>query len=240
LTDLSKSPARISGMFDAIAARYDLLNHLLSAGIDRHWRTRAIAALALTGREHVLDLCTGTADLAMAATAARPPARRVIGIDFAHQMLRVGRGKLARHRRIPIELVRGDATRIPLRDASVDAVTIGFGIRNVENTGAACDEMVRVLKPGGRIAVLEFSIPTMPGIRLLYLSYFKYVLPLIGRVISRHNAAYGYLPASVTGFATPGEFMTILRQHGFVDVAAVQLTLGIVVLYTAARGQPRA
>ena len=234
MTDLSKSPDRIAGMFDAIAARYDFLNHLLSAGIDRRWRRKAIRALSLTGRERVLDLCTGTADLAIAAIEAQPPARRVIGVDFAQAMLRVGRDKIAANHRI--DLVRGDATRIPLRDGAVDAITIGFGIRNVEDAGAACDEMRRVLSPGGRIAILEFAIPTMPGIRGLYLWYFRNVLPLIGRIVSRHSAAYGYLPASVGAFASPEEFVTILRQRGFVNVTTVQLTFGVVVLYTGARG----
>jgi len=221
-------------MFDAIAARYDFLNHLLSAGIDRRWRRKAISALALTGRERVLDLCTGTADLAIAAIDAQPSARRVIGVDFAHAMLRVGRDKIvAGHR---IDLVRGDATRVPLRDGAVDAITIGFGIRNVEDTGAACDEMRRVLAPGGRIAILEFAIPTTPGVRALYLWYFRNVLPLVGRIVSRHSAAYGYLPASVGAFASPDEFVTILRQRGFVNVTAVSMTFGVVVLYTGVRG----
>ena len=224
-------------MFDAIASRYDLLNHLLSAGIDRRWRTRAIASLSLTGRERVLDLCTGTADLAIAAIDARPPAARVVGIDFARQMLRIGQGKIRRRRQGDrIVLVHGDATRIPLEDGVVDAITIGFGIRNVENTAAACAEMRRVLAPRGRIAILEFAIPATPGVRTLYLWYFNYILPFVGRMVSRHNAAYGYLPASVGAFASPDEFVTILRQHGFVDVSAARLTLGIVVLYTGSRG----
>ena len=137
-------------MFDAIAGRYDLLNHLLSAGIDRRWRRRAIQSLSLTGRERVLDLCTGTADLAIAAIDARPPAARVVGVDFAQAMLRVGQEKIRRRRQEDrIALVRGDATRIPLEDGVVDAITIGFGIRNVEDTAAACEEMRRVLAPGG-------------------------------------------------------------------------------------------
>jgi demethylmenaquinone methyltransferase/2-methoxy-6-polyprenyl-1,4-benzoquinol methylase len=224
-------------MFDAIAARYDLLNHLLSAGIDRRWRRRAIRSLSLTGREHVLDLCTGTADLAIAAIEAHPRARRVVGVDFAQAMLRVGHGKILRDRLSDrIGLLRGDATQIPVRDGAVDAITIGFGIRNVEDTAAACREMRRVLAPGGRIAILEFAIPSTPGVRTLYLWYFNSVLPLIGRIVSRHSAAYGYLPASVGAFASPDEFVTILRQHGFVNVAAVRLTFGIVVLYTAIKG----
>jgi demethylmenaquinone methyltransferase/2-methoxy-6-polyprenyl-1,4-benzoquinol methylase len=222
-------------MFDAIAERYDFLNHLLSAGIDRRWRRRAIQALSLTGRERVLDLCTGTADLAIAAAAAQPPARRVIGIDFAHAMLRIGHAKIA-HDADRIRLVRGDALHIPLAAGSVDAITIGFGIRNVEDTAAACDEMRRVLTLGGRVAILEFAIPDTPIIRALYLWYFQSVLPLVGRLVSRHSAAYGYLPASVTAFASPGQFVTILQQHGFVDVKAIPLTFGIAVLYTGRRG----
>ena len=224
-------------MFDAIAGRYDLLNHVLSAGIDRRWRRRAIRALALTGRERVLDLCTGTCDLAMAAARARPSAARIVGIDFAGAMLRVGREKLRRTGLDGrISLVRGDATRIPLDDGVVEAVTIGFGIRNVEDMGAACREMRRVLKPGGRLAILEFAVPTTPGVSALYLWYLRRILPRIGRAISRHNAAYGYLPASIGAFATPDEFVKILRQGGFSEVSAVPLTFGSVILYTARRG----
>jgi demethylmenaquinone methyltransferase/2-methoxy-6-polyprenyl-1,4-benzoquinol methylase len=237
LTHLSKSPARIAGMFDAIASRYDLLNHLLSAGIDRRWRKRAVRALSLTGGERVLDLCAGTADLAIAAVDANPPARQVIGVDFAHQMLRVGHEKV-RRRRLPerIALVQGDATRVPVRDETMDAVTVGFGIRNIEDLPAACREMRRVLVPGGRLAILEFAIPGTPGLKAAYLWYFNRVLPLVGRIVSRHEAAYTYLPASVGAFARPGELVTFLRQHGFARVSAARLTFGVVYLYTAVKG----
>jgi demethylmenaquinone methyltransferase/2-methoxy-6-polyprenyl-1,4-benzoquinol methylase len=234
VTDLSKAPPTIAGMFDAIAPRYDFLNHLLSAGIDRRWRRRAIASLNLTGRETLLDLCTGTADLALAAVTARVPARRVIGVDFAREMLRIGREKVRRRgaeRRIV--LACGDATRIPAADRSVDVVTIAFGIRNVQEPRAACAEIARVLVPGGRLAVLEFAVPTLPIVRSLYLWYFRRVLPRIGALISRHAGAYGYLPQSVQAFARPDEFVTMLRHAGFRDVSAVPLTLGIVFLYTA-------
>ena len=222
-------------MFDAIAGRYDLLNHLLSAGIDRRWRRRAIQSLQLTGGERVLDLCTGTADLAIAAARAQPGAARVVGVDFAGAMLGVGKKKLERDRplRDRVALVRGDATRIPLTDRSVDAVTIAFGIRNVDEVAAACREMRRVLRSGGRLAILEFAVPTVPGLSRLYLGYLHHVLPRIGRAVSRHNAAYGYLPASIGAFSSPDEFVRILRDAGFSSISANGLTFGSVILYTA-------
>ena len=237
VVDLSKSPGKISAMFDAIAPRYDFLNHVLSAGIDRRWRTRAIRSLRLTGSEVVLDVCTGTADLAIAARTATPRAARVVAVDFAGAMLEIGRDKVARaglaHE---VMFVRGDATRIPVTDSSMDAVTVAFGIRNVEDVPAACREMRRVLRRGGRLAILEFAIPTMPVIRTAYLTYFRHILPAIGRLVSRHSAAYGYLPDSVGAFATPTQLMSTLQASGFVDVAAVRMTCGIVFLYTARRG----
>jgi demethylmenaquinone methyltransferase/2-methoxy-6-polyprenyl-1,4-benzoquinol methylase len=235
-TDVSKAPARISGMFDAIAGRYDFLNHFLSAGIDRRWRTRAIRSLRLTGRERVVDLCTGTADLAIEAMRAQPAAARVVGIDFAGAMLAIGRDKVAAEQlSTAISLVRGDATRIPVADGSVDAVTVAFGIRNVVDVAEACREMHRVLKPGGRVAILEFAVPTLPGFRQFYMWYVRHLLPRIGRAISRHEGAYKYLQASIEAFVTPSEFVTILRQSGFVDVRPVQLMLGSVFLYEARR-----
>jgi demethylmenaquinone methyltransferase/2-methoxy-6-polyprenyl-1,4-benzoquinol methylase len=236
LTDLSKSPERIAGMFDAIAGRYDLLNHLLSAGIDRRWRTRAIRSLSLTGCERVLDLCTGTGDLAIAAVRAQPPAARVIGVDFSAAMLRVGDRKL-RERRLDdrMAMVRGDAARIPLADQSVDAVTIGFGIRNVHDMDAVCAELYRVLKPGGRLAILEFTVPRTKAFGALYGWYMTRVLPRIGRALSRSDSAYAYLPASISAFATPDEFVKILRRAGFGEISPIHLTLGSVILYTARR-----
>lgn len=232
--DLSKSPGKISAMFDAIAPRYDFLNRALSAGIDRRWRARAIRSLRLTGRERVLDVCTGTADLAIAARMATPGAASVVGVDFAGAMLDIGRKKVKRAGLArEVTLVRGDAMRIPAADASVDAVTVAFGIRNVEDVPAACREMCRVLKRGGALAILEFAIPTMPIVRTAYLMYFRHILPAVGRLVSRHSAAYGYLPDSVGAFATPTQLMETLGASGFVDVAAVRMTFGIVFLYTA-------
>lgn len=228
----TKDPARIAGMFDAIAARYDFLNHLLSAGLDRRWRARALDSLELTGSEILLDVCTGTADVAIAA-AARAPAR-IVGVDFAPAMLARGLAKVRRaglDRRIA--LVRGDATRVPLRAASVDAVTVAFGIRNVIDPAAALREMRRVLRLDGRLAILEFGEPRVPGLRAAYLWYFRHVLPRIGRLVSRHENAYSYLPASVGTFPSPNQFVRVLRDAGFSDVTAVPLSFGIVYLYTA-------
>src|SRR5690348_14405155 len=170
-------------MFDAIAPRYDLLNHLLSAGIDRRWRRRAIESLALTGSERVLDLCTGTGDVAIAARSARPGARRVVGIDFAGAMLAIGVDKLRRAGLSEsVTMLRGDATRVPIADGSMDAATVAFGIRNVEDAAAAARELHRVLAADGRLAILEFAIPPRPIVRAVYLWYFAHVLPRIGRL----------------------------------------------------------
>jgi demethylmenaquinone methyltransferase/2-methoxy-6-polyprenyl-1,4-benzoquinol methylase len=220
-------------MFDAIAPRYDLLNHVLSAGVDRRWRARAIRSLGLTGGDTLVDVCAGTADVALQAHDAA----RVVGIDFAAAMLSVGQRKLraaGEDRRIT--LVRGDATRLPVRDGVADAATVAFGIRNVERPDLACAELARVLRRGGRLAILEFGVPRLPGISTLYLWYFRYLLPAIGRMISGHTAAYSYLPASVGTFPPPPDFMVILEQAGFADVRADPLTVGIVYLYTATKG----
>src|SRR4051812_16535971 len=222
-------------MFDAIAARYDFLNHFLSVGLDRRWRTRAIADLHLPANARVLDLCTGTADLAIEAAAADRGVK-VVGIDFAGAMLQHALQKL-RARRLDraITLVRGDATRIPVRDAWADAATIGFSIRNVAQPEAALGELARVLKPGGRLAILEFGEPRIPGIRGLYNLYFRAVLPKLGRLVSKHQSAYSSLPASVGTFPSPQAFAATLSSHGFSDVKAASLTFGIVYLYTAKR-----
>jgi demethylmenaquinone methyltransferase/2-methoxy-6-polyprenyl-1,4-benzoquinol methylase len=232
-------------MFDAIAERYDFLNHLLSAGFDKQWRRRAVDVLHLTGRETVLDLCTGTADLALAATTGAARAGRVVGIDFSGAMLQIARDKV--YRAGPagsstpasrVALVRGDATQIPLADASVDATTIGFGIRNVERPAVACREILRVLRPRGTLVILEFSRPRSTLLRNLYLWYFRRVLPLVGRLVSKHPSAYTYLPESVQAFPSPEEFSQHLRDAGFGTVRAVPLTFGIVYMFVAVKDGP--
>ena len=234
-TSPAKEPSRIAGMFDAIAGRYDFLNHLLSAGLDKRWRSQAIEVLQLTGRETVLDVCTGTADLALAATTAQRRARRVVGVDFSAAMLQVAKAKVAS---FPIVLIRGDATCIPLRDGTVDAATIGFGIRNVEQPATACREIARVMRAGGTLVILEFSLPRSAALRNFYLWYFRKILPLIGRLISRHPSAYTYLPASVEAFPSPEDFSQLLRDAGFGTVRAVPLTFGIVYMFVAVKDRP--
>jgi len=226
-----KTPSRIAGMFDAIAPRYDLLNRVLSAGLDQTWRQRAVSELGLGARPRIVDLCTGTADLALAAVRVHPDAS-VLALDFSGAMLRVAREKVsAGDHAARIRLVRADATRIPLAESVYDAATIGFGIRNVAEPNLALAELQRVLKPGGRLAILEFGQPRIPGIRTLYAWYFRYLLPAIGKLVSHHQSAYSYLPASVGTFPPPAEFARTIESHGFVNVRAVPLTFGIVYLY---------
>jgi demethylmenaquinone methyltransferase/2-methoxy-6-polyprenyl-1,4-benzoquinol methylase len=231
---LDKRPARVAAMFDAIAGRYDFLNHLLSAGLDRRWRTRAIRSLRLTGHERVVDVCTGTGDVALAAVGARPGASQVVGVDFSGEMLRLGREKVrAVGEAGRVVLVRGDATSLPLPTASMDAATVAFGIRNVEQPERGLAEMYRVLRPGGRLAILEFSIPSSALVRAVYLPYFRHVLPRIGRLVSGHGSAYTYLPVSVGSFIAPEVMLDHLRGCGFLEPAAASLSCGIVTLYTA-------
>lgn len=226
-------------MFDAIAPRYDLLNHTLSLGLDRRWRARAIRALD-PATSVLLDVCSGTADMALLARRLGR-ASRVVGVDFAGEMLARGLKKVrAGGEGSTIALVRGDAACLPVATASVDAVTVAFGIRNVERMMDACREMARVLRPGGRLLILEFGVPKVPGLSRLYLWYFKYLLPRIGRGVSGHDAAYAYLPASVSAFPSPEQVCEGLRASGFQDVGAVPLTLGIVYLYVATREGGRA
>ena len=173
-----RAPDEIAGMFDRIAGRYDLLNRVLSAGRDRTWRARAVETLQLQGGETVLDLCTGTADLLLALAPPGGAAARVVGVDFSTEMLRLGYRKVRRSTaRGALTLLRGDAERIPLGDRSVDGVTIGFGIRNVQDRVAALAEVRRVLRPGGRLAILEFGTPGPAPLRAVYLWYFQRLLP---------------------------------------------------------------
>jgi demethylmenaquinone methyltransferase/2-methoxy-6-polyprenyl-1,4-benzoquinol methylase len=237
---IDKQPARIAAMFDAISGAYDLLNRLLSAGCDRRWRRRAIRRLRLTGSERVLDLCAGTVDVGLEALARPQGAARVIGVDFSDGMLRRGLRKIeARGLAGVCQLVRGDAASLPLQSASVDAVVVAFGLRNIERLGEALDEICRVLVHGGQVAILEFAIPEAKSLHAVYLWYFTRVLPAVGRLVSGHPSAYAYLPASVSTFPAPAEVGRMLEDHGFSQVESDSLTGGIVYLHVARRGCAR-
>jgi demethylmenaquinone methyltransferase / 2-methoxy-6-polyprenyl-1,4-benzoquinol methylase len=232
----TKQPVRIAGMFDAIAHRYDLLNRLLSGGLDQRWRAHAVAALRLSPTDVLVDVCTGTADVALSALSSPTPPARAVGVDFSREMLRLGVAKARRRgSNRTLLLAQGDATRLPLADRSADAATIAFGIRNVQQPDVACRELARVLRPGGRLAILEFGLPPSPRFRALYLWYARRVLPVIGRVVSRHQSAYAYLPESVGRFPPPEQFGHLLQSCGFPHVEVVPLTFGIVYLYVASR-----
>lgn len=231
-----KTPAKIAGMFDAIAGRYDLLNLVLSGGMDRHWRRLAIASLQLTGRERLLDVCTGTADVAIGAARRADGAARVVGVDFSGAMLTHGLVKVASAGLASrIQLVRGDAMNLPVADESVHAATIAFGIRNVQQPEVACQELVRVLRPGGRLAILEFGTPRSRLFAPVYAWYSRHLLPRIGRAVSRHDAAYTYLPESIGAFPYGDDFARILNVAGFSHVKARPLMLGAVYLYSAVK-----
>lgn len=224
----------VRSMFDRIAPRYDLLNHLLSAGIDRGWRRAAVAYLDAPADARILDLCTGTADLLVEAIARRP-ARRGTGVDFSLEMLRRADDKLRRQGlSARAALLAGDAERLPFLGALFDGALIAFGIRSVPMQEAALGEILRVLKPGGRLVVLEFSTPR-GAMGVLYRLYTRHVLPRIGGLISGDRGAYAYLPASIERFPSPEAFAESLRRAGFSGVRYRPLTFGVAHLHRGER-----
>ena len=226
--------AAVRSMFDRIARRYDLLNRVLSAGIDVRWRRAGVDLLELERPARILDLATGTADLLVEALR-RDAGHRGVGVDLSEQMLRRGAAKLRRRGLdARARLAAGDAEALPLPSSSFDAATIGFGIRNVGNPAAALAELHRVLRPGGRLVVLEFSRP--PGWRgALYRRYFEGVLPRIGALVSGDSGAYSYLPASVERFPAPEAFASLMERAGFSGVRWRLLTGGIACLHRGER-----
>ena len=220
-------------MFDGIAGTYDLLNHLLSVGIDIVWRKRTVDALGIQPGWLVLDLATGTGDLGF-ETAARHPGTQIIGVDLSVPMMQVGRQKALRGNG-GVRFVCGDAERLPFNDQTFDAICIGFGVRNFARLDVGLEEMCRVLRREGKLAVLEFSKPRAIAMRALYLFYFKNVLPLIGRIISRDPGAYQYLYESVMLFPEGEEFVVRMENSGFRNSRTIRLSLGIANLYLAER-----
>ncbi|MBI2429041.1 MAG: bifunctional demethylmenaquinone methyltransferase/2-methoxy-6-polyprenyl-1,4-benzoquinol methylase UbiE [Ignavibacteriales bacterium] len=224
----------VRSLFDNIAYRYDLLNHLLSGGVDLYWRRRAIQTLTHNHPKRILDVATGTADFALAALRLNP--QKVIGVDISEPMLQVGRKKIAqRNLTGTIELQSGEAENLMFGAASFDAAIVAFGARNFEHLDKGLSEMYRVLRTGGKIVVLEFSRPRIFPLKQLYFFYFRNVLPMVGRMISKDKEAYQYLPDTVMKFPEGNDFLTKLHHAGFSDLREERLTFGIATIYTGVK-----
>jgi demethylmenaquinone methyltransferase / 2-methoxy-6-polyprenyl-1,4-benzoquinol methylase len=223
------SENQIQAMFNAVAPRYDFLNRLLSAGYDRRWRKLAVNEFDSVANKTFLDVATGTADITLEIVCRQPSSKKIIGMDFSQSMLELGNNKVSG---LNINLISGSAENIPLKDKTFDGVITAFGVRNFSDAKQGLREMYRVLKPKGKIVVLEFSFPQNVLLQWLYRLYFENILPFTGRIISRHKSAYSYLPASVANFPQGNDFKKMLEESGFEDVFLKELTLGIVTLYT--------
>lgn len=225
--------SQVSRMFNRIAPYYDFLNRLLSLGIDTLWRKRAIQQLKTTQPQLILDVATGTADVAI-ETAKKLEPQKIIGLDISPEMLQIGRQKIKkRGLDTIITLEEGDSEALPYPDQYFDAVSVAFGVRNFENLEKGLQEMRRVLKEDGQIVILEFSKPRIFPIKQLFNVYFKYLLPLIGRLTSKDPKAYSYLYESVQAFPDGQDFVNILSKTGFKSNQCTPLTLGICSLYSA-------
>jgi len=221
---------QVALMFDNIAHRYDFLNHFLSLGIDILWRKRAVRYLKRQQPENLLDIATGTGDFALEALAAGP--KKIVGVDISEGMMAEGRKKLkAKGLDDIITLQYGDSENLPFSDNSFDAIIVAFGVRNFANLEKGLSEMLRVLRPGGQVVVLEFSQPTLFPFKQIYSGYFRWVLPQIGKVVSSDNAAYTYLPESVGAFPFGKQFTAILDKLGFKETSCEPLTFGISSIY---------
>lgn len=230
---MSRSP--IAAMFDRIAPSYDALNHLLSLNVDKLWRRKTAKAVAQSQPKAILDIATGTADLAI-TLAKRNPQAHIIGIDISEKMLDIGKSKVAQlGLDKQVELQSGDAAALPFADGSFDAVTVAFGVRNFEDLDNGLSEIHRVLKPCGRAFILEFSMPERFPVKQLYRLYFKHLLPFIGRTVSKDPSAYTYLPESVERFPKPEAFIGLLSQHDLKKGTKKGLSFGIATLYIAER-----
>ncbi|WP_017733177.1 bifunctional demethylmenaquinone methyltransferase/2-methoxy-6-polyprenyl-1,4-benzoquinol methylase UbiE [Nafulsella turpanensis] len=223
---------QVAHMFNNISKKYDLLNHLLSLGIDIIWRKKAIALLKKDQPKYLLDIATGTGDFAIEALSLRPD--KVVGVDISEGMLAVGKEKIKRKGlQDVIELQQGDSENLQFGDDSFDAVIVSFGVRNFENLEAGLAEMLRVLRPGGRVVIIEFSKPRRFPFKQLYNFYFQTILPKIGKLISKDRSAYTYLPESVQEFPDGDRFLNILSDLGYKQTRCKPLTFGISSIYTA-------
>ncbi len=224
----------VRSLFDNIAYRYDLLNHLLSGGVDLYWRRAAIQTLVSHRPKEILDVATGTADFAIAAMQLSP--KRIVGVDISEPMLAIARRKINRKKLgTTIEIQSGEAENLLFESGQFDAAIVAFGARNFEDLDKGISEMHRVLKHEGRIVVLEFSKPSMFPLKQLYFFYFQHVLPAVGRIISKNSEAYQYLPDTVMTFPEGNEFLHRLQRAGFSDVSQQRLTFGITTIYSGVK-----
>jgi demethylmenaquinone methyltransferase/2-methoxy-6-polyprenyl-1,4-benzoquinol methylase len=233
---VDKSSARVRRMFAEIAWRYDLLNHLLSWGFDWHWRRRTVKRVP-PDEGPVLDVCTGTADLALAYWRAGRRRVQVVGVDFCRPMLAIGDKKCRRAGAQPVvTLMEADSQRLPFADDTFQVVSVAFGLRNLSDTDQGLREMVRVCRPGGRVAVLEFSLPRARPLRALYGWYFRQVLPRVGQALAcNRQAAYNYLPQSVDEFPQREGLVDRMRRAGLSEVRYYPLTFGVAILYAGVK-----
>lgn len=219
-------------MFNSIAPSYDFLNSFLSLGIHKRWKKRLIKKIALRNPQQILDVASGTCDLAILAARLKP--QRIVALDLSEKMLEAGKLKIENKGLSGlIETLVGDAAQIPFGDGTFDAAMVGFGVRNFEQPVAGMREICRVLKPGSLFCVLEFSHPRKTPLKQLYHFYFTKILPLIGKLVSRNNAAYHYLPDSVGNFASRQDFVDLMVQAGFKKARYQALSMGIACLYIA-------
>ena len=240
---VDKSEARVRQMFGEISGRYDLMNHLLSGGVDYYWRWRTIRSVAPQGNAPILDVCTGTGDLALAYWKAGRGKIPVMATDFTPEMLQLADKK--RDRQIgkaiaagaaPLTFSEADTQHLPFEDDRFQIVYVAFGLRNVTNTQAGLGEMIRVCQPGGRVAVLEFSMPTNRVFRLIYQNYFRFVLPRIGQLLAKNRqSAYEYLPASVSEFPYGKALSDVMQSCGLTNITWTPLTFGIATLYVGVK-----
>jgi len=223
--------SQVAQMFNSIAGKYDFLNHFLSAGIDIYWRKQAVKVMGQSKPATILDIATGTGDFAIEALQLNP--QKIIGVDISEGMLAIGQEKIKKRKLTDkIELQLGDSENLAFADNMFDGTMAAFGVRNFENLALGLQEMHRVLKPGGRIVILEFSKPRAFPFKQFYNFYFKQILPVFGKLISKDQSAYTYLPESVQAFPDGADFISILKQVGFKNTQWHSLTFGISSIYT--------
>jgi demethylmenaquinone methyltransferase / 2-methoxy-6-polyprenyl-1,4-benzoquinol methylase len=223
---------QVATMFNNIAPKYDFLNQLLSMGIHKGWRKKAVAYLKEVNPKKILDIATGTGDFAIEAMKLNPD--KVVGVDISEGMLKVGVEKINKlGLQNKIELKLGDSESLPFENNSFDAITVGFGVRNFENLEKGINDIYRVLNPNGMIAILEFSKPRKFPVKQVYHFYFRYITPAIGKLFSKDNSAYTYLPESVKAFPDGEDFLAVLKKAGFKETKAIPVTFGIASIYLA-------